>query len=384
MAASLSVPAVIQGMADALPTHHPEDHGSDVASSYEAIALLVHSYLTALSFRLCGFTEDKPIPECEALAPRLPLRWNAGFGSLSFVYKHKQSSMQFLIKVDRMGSKVEIRGLAIGHEKIHRLERTVRDVVQSSNLPVRITMKDGREDRTDLAEKLSKVFVSEEAVAGILEDLKVKVVQKLIPKLQVAGYEETADAEEIAREERRAHEARALNRPFIGEPHPSLTPFNPEPLPQSARPRPHVPTPDFPPPRFEDEYEIERLRDRQLSVPGRHPYNIGHDDLNPPSLGPYDPLRPSLTGGGLPLPGGPSGMHPTFDDPLFGLHGDSRRSSTGGAFDPQVPPGARWDPLGPGGDPRFPGRGSGGGPSGGPGSGGGFGSFGGGFGRGLY
>lgn len=55
----LSTSAILQGMADALPSHDLKDDSSDLASSYEAIALLIHSYLTALSFKLCGFDEDK-------------------------------------------------------------------------------------------------------------------------------------------------------------------------------------------------------------------------------------------------------------------------------------------------------------------------------------
>ena len=43
--------------------------------------------------------------------------------------------------------------------------------------------------------------------------------------------------------------------------------------------------------------------------------NIGERDLYPPGLGPHDPLR--IGGGGGYGPGG-GGMHPTFDDPLFG------------------------------------------------------------------
>ncbi|QPG94656.1 hypothetical protein C2857_006648 [Epichloe festucae Fl1] len=372
MTSPLSTPAVLQGMADALPTHQQGDDSSDLASSYEVIALLVHSYLAALSFRLCGFEQDKPIPECERIAPRLPAGWNAGFGTLSFVYKHKQSSMHFLIRVDRMGSKVEIRGLAIGDENIHRFERTVRDVVHSNALPIRISMDDGREDRSDLVEKLSKAFVSEEAVTGILNDLKVKIVQKLIPKLQINGYEETAEAEETARSERRGQEAQGRDRPFPGESRPDMPYPQPTPLPDMARPRPGAPLGDFPPPGFEDEYEINRpLRGGGpfMSGGGHHPFDIGHDDLNPPGLGPHDPLRGSFIGGGLPRPGGSSGMHPTFDDPLF--TGQGGHGNAGEGYDPQAPPGARWDPLGPGGRPRFPGPGNGrGGPFGESGGGG--------------
>ena len=89
--------------------------------------------------------------------------------------------------------------------------------------------------------------------------------------------------------------------------------------PLAAPPRRPIPAGDFPPPGFEDEYEINRppRGGGGLMMPGRSPYGIGHDDLNPPGLGPHDPLRPSFVGGGgLPRPGGGSGgMHPTLDDP---------------------------------------------------------------------
>ncbi|KAG6007568.1 hypothetical protein E4U43_000286 [Claviceps pusilla] len=281
------------------------------------------------------------------------------------MYKHKQSSMQFIMRVDRMGSKVEVRALAIGDENIHRFERAVRDVVQSNSLPIRITMEEGREDRSDLVEKLTKAFVSDEAITSILNDVKVKLVQKLIPKLQIAGYEETAEAEETARSERRDQEAQDPRRQFPGDPRPRPNMPYPQPdlLPEMARPRPGAPVGDFPPPGFEDEYEINRPPRGGVGGPlggFRSPFNIGHDDLNPPGLGPHDPLRGSFVGGvGLPRPGGSSGMHPTFDDPLFTGQGQAGRGNPGEGYDPQAPPGARWDPLGPGGNPRFPGPGSG-------------------------
>jgi hypothetical protein len=337
--AALSTTAILQGMADALPTHPQGDSGSDLASSYEVIALLIHAYLAALGFRLCGFHEDKPLSECESLAPRLPPQWNNGFGSVAFVYKHKQSAMQFVVRVDKMGTKVEIRGLAVGDENIYRFERALRDVVQSSSLPVRITLTDNGEDRSDLVDKLRKVFVSEQAITDTLHDLKVNIVQKLIPKLQQEGYVETAEAEATARSERRAQEFQNPDHPYRGQPQPNM-PY--------PRPNPG-PVPDFRPPGFEDEHQIN-APPRGLVMPGRPPFNIGHDDLNPPGLGPHDPLRGSFVGGGLPRPGGFSGMHPTFDDPLFGGRGGPLGPDPDSSgYDPQAPPGARWDPVGPGG-----------------------------------
>lgn len=145
-------------------------------------------------------------------------------------------------------------------------------------------------------------------------------------------------------------------------------------LPDMARPRPAAPMGDFPPPDFEDEHQMQRPSRPGVVFPGgRSPYNIGHDDLHPPALGPRDPFTPSLTSPAL-LPGHvpASGMHPTFDDPLFDRQGP-RGQAPPAAYDPQLPPGARWDPIGPGGRPRFPGPGPGDGSFGGGGS-----SFGGG------
>jgi hypothetical protein len=61
MAESLRKEAILQGMADAIPTHPQGDSSSDLSSSYEVLALLIHSYMTALKFRLLGFNEDKKI-----------------------------------------------------------------------------------------------------------------------------------------------------------------------------------------------------------------------------------------------------------------------------------------------------------------------------------
>ncbi|KAI3580697.1 hypothetical protein IWW34DRAFT_788300 [Fusarium oxysporum f. sp. albedinis] len=49
-------------------------------------------------------------------------------------------------------------------------------------------------------------------------------------------------------------------------------------------------------------------------MPGRSPYNIGHDDLNLPGLSPHNPLRGLFTSG-LPRPGGSSEVKEAINDP---------------------------------------------------------------------
>ncbi|EXK25270.1 hypothetical protein FOMG_18066 [Fusarium oxysporum f. sp. melonis 26406] len=69
MSEHLRVTAILSGMADALPIHPPSDDSSDVVSSYEAIALLIHSYLAALGFKLQGFAEDKKLRKYSLPSP---------------------------------------------------------------------------------------------------------------------------------------------------------------------------------------------------------------------------------------------------------------------------------------------------------------------------
>jgi hypothetical protein len=107
--------------------------------------------MVAVGFRLLGFGEEQKIEaECQSLAPRLSPKWSSSFGSHSFLYAHSQSSMQYVVKVDRLGGKAEIRGIGLGDERISRFEITAKDYVSSAALPLRISMTNGEEDRSTL------------------------------------------------------------------------------------------------------------------------------------------------------------------------------------------------------------------------------------------
>ena len=199
--------------------------------------------------------------------------------------------------------------------------------------------------------------------------LKLQIIQKLAPGLQKEGYEESAHAASHQTSTQQQQGGRdpaarqpggpAAPNPLRDDYLPPLAqprPFRDDPLAAGAPRRP-FPAGDFPPPGFEDEYEMNRPLPRG-GIGERRPLNIGERDLYPPGLGPHDPLRIGGAGGGF-GPGG-GGMYPTFDDPMFGGGG-------GAGFDPRAPPGARYDPVGPGdgppmgrgGGPRFPGGGGG-------------------------
>lgn len=288
----------------------------------------------------------------------LPAAWNAST-SYAFRYAHSQSSLEYIVKVNRLGGKAIVFGIGIGDDKTASFDVAVKDYISEGSLPVTHSEDTSQ---NDLAKKLQDVFISDGRLSDFGALLKLSIIQKLAPGISKDGYEDSSAQND--RDEERGH-----NQPQRSGPeNPRQPPQDPEPArpypftDPLAQPRaPSRPLPE-PIPGFEDEYEIHGpprggLRD------GRSPMGLGHNDLYPPGLGPHDPLRPHF-GGGLPRPGGMGGgMHPTFDDPLFGGQGGQ------GGYDPMAPPGSRYDPVGPGdgprdmrGGPRFPGGGSAGRP----------------------
>jgi hypothetical protein len=260
--------------------------------------------------------------------------------------------MEYIIKVGRLGSKATVDGIALGDDKRASFDLTVNDYVSPGNFPATPVAGEINDGSTKTIEN---IFISVGRLSDLGSLLKVSIIQKLAPSLQKEGYEDQAStASASSRQQER-------QQPFPRDPErPNHDPLRHEPPPARPRPygdtgiEPRRPFPDgLEPPGFEDEHDI--LRGPRGGFPsGRNPLGIGHDDLYPPGLGPNDPFRPSF-GPGLGGRGG-GGMHPTFDDPLFGGGGGE-----GIRGDPQAPGGARYDPVYPG-DPRggpgrFPGAG---------------------------
>lgn len=308
--------------------------------------------------------------------------------------------MQYLLSISRLGTKAVINGLALGDEKVASLDVPVADYTSPSTLPFTLSSQQtstspppsaspNRSSATptnDNDHALQNVYISQGRIGDFSALVKIKLLQKLIPGMQKEGYQESAQAasERLHAAESQSPPAQTQREDIANrEREPRRPPQDP--LPPAAFPRPfgdplaagprRGPDPDFAPPGFEDEHGILRPPGRgglggMGGVGGVGGY--GDRDLYPAGLGPHDPLRiGGPMGGGY--RGGSGGMHPNFDDPLFGGDGG------GQGYDPSAPPGARFDPVGPGRAPRGAGGRFGGGPGrGGLGGGNPFGGFGGG------
>ena len=95
-----------------LPSLLPEGKKT-LDSPQDAIAALLHTALTAVSFRLTGVDESTR-PSVSVSDNILPAGWNKhGPGYYTLVYKHDQSSLEFLIKLTKLGKRTVINAIAL-------------------------------------------------------------------------------------------------------------------------------------------------------------------------------------------------------------------------------------------------------------------------------
>ncbi|KAI5293736.1 hypothetical protein KEM55_006932, partial [Ascosphaera atra] len=359
-----------------------EDGG--VKDPWEFISLMGHAYMTSYGFDLIGLTEGHAISS-EKVLRVLPKEWNDNT-TYVFKYAHPEGSpyMKYLLKIRRLGDDAVIHSLAA--EKYEACEtknlQTTNVNVQNFVNPERFPLP----HRDITSDSLKKIFKSEPAIDEFFDVLNANLT-KIAPKIMKPFSAESYSEDEKARgghdysycgtkDERAGPAGLQEDEPETAE-HRAPLPKKEqrdtqttspgrrqEPGPGPTRPLPREdplavparrtgPVPDFAPPGFEDEHGINQPPGPALAGGqprfGPRPPNLGERDLYPQGMGPNDPFRPHI--GPEIRPGGGGGMHPTFDDPLFG--GD--RGDEG--FSPEAPAGARWDPVNPGQGPPRMGRG---------------------------
>ncbi|KAJ7507675.1 PI31 proteasome regulator N-terminal-domain-containing protein [Mycena galericulata] len=287
-----------------LPTLLPTSKKT-LSSSQDGIAALLHTALTALAFRLIAVDESSPGSSTLTV---LPDEWNTnGPSHYTFRYRHDQSSLEFVVKVSKLGGRTLINAIALESDKASSLDIATNDFVSPSFYPHDLSASD--------ATPLIHGFISSNRVADLVSQFKLKIIQKLVPGLRKDGYTETEDVS--------ASSSVAAN--------PSASNSS---APVTAQPR-YQPPPVFP---GENTYQLP---------PTRNPLEIGRRDLDPFPANPFSPppLFPGAGGDGMYV--GPG--HPIFGGGQRGP-GSNQGPWGGDGFLPPMgaPPGARFDPIGPG------------------------------------
>jgi len=302
-------------LASVMASTLPQDTSPHINTPFDAIALASHASMLACGFRLVGLGDDDRITVDNP--PRLPATWSANAPNYAFRYAHTQSSMEYLLKINRMGNKAVVLAMGLGDDKTATLDVKAADYTSAGSMPFTLSEPNTR--------NLFNLFISNGRLSDYGSLMRLNIIQKLVPSLQKEGYQESAatSARQPAREPSTTRDDPLRDdRQPPARPHP----FN-DPL---AQPAPHVPHGELAPPGFEDPYDLNRPL-RPMGGPPHPGFgNIGERDLYPQGLGPRDPFGNPGFGGG--------GMHPTlpgFDDPR------------GRGYNPQAPPGSRFDPVGP-------------------------------------
>ncbi|KAG7097099.1 hypothetical protein E1B28_004483 [Marasmius oreades] len=315
-----------------IPSLLPESD-KKLQTPQDGLAALSHSILSALAFRLVAVDESSPTSH--NFSNTLPTGWNKnGPGNYTFRYKHDQSSLDFLLKISSMGSRLLFNAIATESEKVASLDISTNNFISPASFPY------------DLGEAVTQplvhCFISSARVTDFVSEYKLKVIQKLVPGLRKDGY-----TEEPTATEQPSHSATRLQQ--------SNDNIN-----RDARPQ----VPQFP--RYDPYEEFPRRGPSHL--PPQNPLQIGRRDLDPLPGGSFHP--PPLF-----PPDNDDGMFVGPNHPIFGGRSQqpgARGPWGGDGFLPPMgaPPGARFDPVGPTLGP-FPGnlgpsgRGRGGVPGGG-------------------
>lgn len=100
--------AILSTLPQLLPTE-----SMTLASSQDGLASLVHAALTILAFRLIAIDESSTSKN-QIPSNILPAGWNAnGPGHYTLKYRHDQSSLEFIIKLSKLGTRTLINAIAL-------------------------------------------------------------------------------------------------------------------------------------------------------------------------------------------------------------------------------------------------------------------------------
>lgn len=334
-------------------------HAPVPADAHEAVALAVHAFLLFHDFRPAATpppdtvapaavaaapntaaapTAAAPAPDADAdadvdvTAPAtLPPGWGgAGYGGQ---YRHVRSSMLFDIRAVRMGGRLVVHAAAGEDDtRMHTIDIRVADFLRPEpGTHDNNRNTDDADEATGLAESNWHDVVRMDDLATLVA---VQIAHRLVPDGAKHGYEDTAAASSSSSAAPPSAAGQQPRQPY--------------------RAPPLVPPPGWPRAEHDVDNDNDPLRIGPVRrPPPRMPLDpmrpgglspFGHDDLHPPGM----PGMPGMGGGLGPRPqaGGMFGPGGNLMGP-----GQFHPGGGGGRLPPGVPPGARYDPIGPGPDP---------------------------------
>ncbi|TKY85338.1 hypothetical protein EX895_005500 [Sporisorium graminicola] len=294
----------------------------------DALAAMIHTIMTRLDFRLTGLSEEDRLPPSQddsasSTSNTLPETWNAkGPDHYCFRYKHHQSSLDFLIKIIKLGNKAVIHGVALQGTKTSTMEVVLSDFLSTAFWPY--PHAQGGD-----TEPLVNGYIGSSRLKDLVSAFKAQILQQLVPGLRKDGYVEEEGSSRSGNSGSSSQPSRPNNPSGGAQPR---SPFggNPD---DPSYPSNYPQQPPFRNPLIIGDRDLDPLGGSPLAMPPR--FGGGNGGFAPPPLFPGGD-----TGGGMFV--GPN--HPMFRD----------RFPTNTGLPPgAVPPGARFDPIYPAGTGPF-------------------------------
>ncbi|KAI9173067.1 hypothetical protein H9P43_007198 [Blastocladiella emersonii ATCC 22665] len=288
---------------------------SRLRGASDTVAAAVHACFALAGFQLVSVRDDRTGPagqRLETANAALPGEWNATRGSYTFAYRHPESAMTYVVKAVAMGTKLLVHGMTVEENKVANAELLIGECALPESLyPV---------SPGDRAASTLLKGGEEGMRRSIMEPVRELVIT-LAPNLSKEGFQRMTTTQQT--------QTQGDNR----DRNPRAFPQHDEPIPLPLR------HPGPPPPFHPD------------LAPQPSPFSIGHRDLDP--LGGQSPLggspfggRPGGSGfGGLPPLGG---IPAPFGDGGGNIMGPGHPLFTGGVGGPRGPPGFEDDPFGQG------------------------------------
>lgn len=98
--------ALLQSLSGLLP-----EGKKQLGSQYDAIAVLLHTAMIALGFRLIAVDDSSSATSYDNNV--LPSEWNSHAPNYTFRYRHEQSSLEFVLKLAKLGKRTLINAIAV-------------------------------------------------------------------------------------------------------------------------------------------------------------------------------------------------------------------------------------------------------------------------------
>lgn len=313
--------ALLHVLPTLLPATAEGQDGALLRNPQDALAAMIHTIMSRLDFRLVGLSDEDRLSADASSPNKLPSAWNThGPDSYAFRYKHDQSSLDYLVKIVKLGPRAMIHGIAMQGSKTNTQQLVWADYFSHSFWPYPAT-------GAQQGEPLVNGYISSSRLKDLVIAFKTQILQGLVPGLTKEGYTDDSAGDNAS--------SSSTRQDSRGETLPPRAPFHGD--------------------------ENDPSSPAQFAPPFRNPLTIGDRDLDPLGGSPLA-MPPRFGGGGFappPLfPGGDTGggmivgpNHPMFRDRFAQPHPSQ------GLPPGAVPPGARFDPIHPAGDPNFPGGG---------------------------